>query len=128
LLLSGTAPISPHILDFLKATFGQVCEGYGQTETTAGSSMTLANDFESGTVGAPLPSNEITLVNVPEMNYFAAENNGEICFRGPNCFIGYYKEDSKTKETIDKDGWVHSGDIGKWDEKGRLVIIDRKKE
>lgn len=53
---------------------------------------------------------------------------GEICFRGRSCFTEYYKLPEKTAETIDKDGWVHSGDVGMWDECGRLKIIDRKKK
>ena len=54
--------------------------------------------------------------------------SGQICFRGPSCFIGYYKNEEKTAETIDKDGWVHSGDVGKWLPNGALKIIDRKKQ
>src|SRR5262249_27238331 len=52
---------------------------------------------------------------------------GEILIRGPNCFVGYYKDDEKTREAIDKEGWVQTGDVGCWDERGRLRIIDRKK-
>lgn len=64
------------------------------------------------------------------MNYFANDPvhpRGEICVRGPNCFIGYYKDPEKTAEALDAQGWVHSGDIGEWDARGRLRIIDRKK-
>ena len=81
-------------------------------------------------MGIPAPCNEIKLVDVPEMGYFASKSEnqrGEICVRGPNCFTGYYKDEKNTAETLDADGWVHSGDIGEWDARGRLRVIDRKK-
>lgn len=64
------------------------------------------------------------------MDYFANDPvhpRGEICVRGPNCFTGYYKDEKNTHETLDSEGWVHSGDIGEWDSRGRLRVIDRKK-
>ena len=81
-------------------------------------------------MGIPTPCNEIKLVDVPEMNYFANDpiaQRGEICIRGPNCFAGYFRDPEKTAETLDAQGWVHTGDIGEWDARGRLRIIDRKK-
>ena len=64
------------------------------------------------------------------MDYFANDPShprGEICVRGPNCFTGYFKDEKNTQETLDSEGWVHSGDIGEWDARGRLRVIDRKK-
>ena len=130
-MVTGSAPISSDVMDFLRVCFScQVYEGYGQTETAAASAVTQINDWTSGHVGAPVPCNEIKLVDIPEMDYFSTDKpfpRGEICFRGENCFKGYYKDEAKTNETL-IDGWVHSGDVGMWDEQGRLHIIDRKKK
>uniref|UniRef100_A0AAQ4QSC3 Arachidonate--CoA ligase n=1 Tax=Gasterosteus aculeatus aculeatus TaxID=481459 RepID=A0AAQ4QSC3_GASAC len=102
-------------------------EGYGQTECTAGCSMSMPGDWTAGHVGAPLPCNAIKLLDVPEMNYLAANGEGEVCVKGPNVFQGYLKDPEKTAEAIDKDGWLHTGDVGKWLPSGTLKIIDRKK-
>uniref|UniRef100_A0A8C3V5N6 Long-chain-fatty-acid--CoA ligase n=1 Tax=Catharus ustulatus TaxID=91951 RepID=A0A8C3V5N6_CATUS len=80
-----------------------------------------------GHVGAPMPCNIIKLVDVQEMNYLAAKGEGEICIKGVNVFRGYLKDPEKTAEALDKDGWLHTGDIGKWLPNGTLKIIDRKK-
>ena len=61
------------------------------------------------------------------MEYFAENGAGEVCIRGDNIMIGYYKNKEKTAEAIDKEGWLHTGDIGVWDQNGTLIIIDRKK-
>lgn len=125
--ITGAAPISPEILNVLRAAFGAyIIEGYGQTECAAACCGTLPGDH-SGTVGAPLVCNQIKLDDVGEMDYFAKDGKGEICVRGPNVMKGYYKNQEKTDETIDKDGWLHTGDIGTWTKTGALKIIDRKK-
>ena len=74
-----------------------------------------------------LSSCEIKLVSVPEMRYFGKENKGEIWCRGHNVFKGYLKDAAKTAEALTPDGWLKTGDIGSIDSKGRLSIIDRKK-
>jgi long-chain acyl-CoA synthetase len=90
----------------------------------------------SGHVGIPNPALEIVLADVPEMGYFHTDSDhkgqpcqgrGEILVRGPTVFNGYYKQPEKTRETIDEEGWLRSGDIGLWTEDGNLQIIDRKK-
>lgn len=128
LMITGAAPISPRVLTFLRAAIGcQFYEGYGQTECTAGCTMTVPGDCSAGHVGAPLPCNSIKLVDVPEMNYLAENGEGEVCVSGPNVFQGYLKDPEKTKDAIDADGWLHTGDIGKWLPNGTLKIVDRKK-
>ncbi|XP_076862076.1 long-chain-fatty-acid--CoA ligase 1b [Brachyhypopomus gauderio] len=128
LMLTGAAPVSAHVLTFLRAALGcQFYEGYGQTECTAGCAVTLTGDWTAGHVGPPLPCNHIKLVDVAEMNYLAANGEGEVCVKGPNVFKGYLKDPEKTEEAIDQDGWLHTGDIGRWLPNGTLKVIDRKK-
>jgi len=119
-------------MDFLKIAFAcEVTEGYGMTETTATGLKTLPYDPTcSGFTGPPQPVNEIKLVDVPSMGYTSEDKpnpRGELCMRGPNCFSGYYKDEKNTKEAIDADGWLHSGDIAEMDSSGRVKIIDRIK-
>ncbi|XP_045249051.2 long-chain-fatty-acid--CoA ligase 1 isoform X3 [Macaca nemestrina] len=128
LMVTGAAPVSATVLTFLRAALGcQFYEGYGQTECTAGCCLSMPGDWTAGHVGAPMPCNLIKLVDVEEMNYMAAEGEGEVCVKGPNVFQGYLKDPAKTAEALDKDGWLHTGDIGKWLPNGTLKIIDRKK-
>ncbi|NWY01874.1 ACSL6 ligase, partial [Nothoprocta ornata] len=128
MIVTGAAPASPAVLGFLRAALGcQVYEGYGQTECTAGCTFTTPGDWTSGHVGAPLPCNLIRLTDVEELNYFASKGEGEICVKGPNVFKGYLKDEEKTTEALDEEGWLHTGDIGKWLPNGTLKIIDRKK-
>uniref|UniRef100_A0AAX7STQ8 Arachidonate--CoA ligase n=1 Tax=Astatotilapia calliptera TaxID=8154 RepID=A0AAX7STQ8_ASTCA len=128
LMITGAAPISPVVLTFLRAALGcQFYEGYGQTECTAGCTVTMPGDCTAGHVGAPLPCNIVKLVDVPEMNYLAENGEGEVCVKGTNVFQGYLNDPERTAETIDADGWVHTGDIGKWLPNGTLKIVDRKK-
>uniref|UniRef100_A0A7N8X919 Long-chain-fatty-acid--CoA ligase n=1 Tax=Mastacembelus armatus TaxID=205130 RepID=A0A7N8X919_9TELE len=128
LMITGAAPVSPTILTFLRAALGcQFYEGYGQTECTAGCTMSMPGDWTAGHVGPPLPCNVVKLIDVAEMNYLAVNGEGEVCVKGPNVFQGYLKDPERTAEAIDKDGWLHTGDIGKWLPNGTLKLIDRKK-
>jgi len=78
-------------------------------------------------VGPPLSCCDMKLVDVPDMQYFAVSGQGEVCIRGTNVFKGYYKDPEKTRETLDSEGWLHTGDVGMWLPNGTLRIIDRKK-
>lgn len=130
-MASGASPLSPNVMEFLKICFGcSVIEGYGMTETSCVISIMEDGDNLTGHVGPPNPACEIKLVDVPEMNYTSDDQpfpRGEICVRGPIIFEGYFKDDVQTREVIDDDGWLHTGDIGLWLPGGRLRIIDRKK-
>ncbi|KAL4469388.1 hypothetical protein ABPG74_004641 [Tetrahymena malaccensis] len=137
IVASGSAPISQEVLDFFKIVLQcPVYEGYGQTEGTGFQFCTSKYDMNSsGYVGGVGPQLEMKLIDVPEMNYFSTDKNekgeniprGEICVRGNSLFPGYYKDEEKTKEAIDNQGWLHSGDIGLLLPNGSLKIIDRRK-
>ena len=131
LLTSGASPVSADVLLFLRICFGCcVLEGYGMTETSCLISITPLGDAQLGHVGAPTPACEVKLADLPEMGYTNADSpspRGEICVRGPILFRGYYKDEAATRETIDAEGWLHTGDVGAWLPGGRLKIIDRKK-
>eukprot|EP01090_Pellita_catalonica_P023128 TRINITY_DN9303_c0_g1_i1.p1 TRINITY_DN9303_c0_g1~~TRINITY_DN9303_c0_g1_i1.p1 ORF type:complete len:549 (+),score=78.51 TRINITY_DN9303_c0_g1_i1:199-1845(+) len=131
IVLTGSAPITNDVLDFLRICFScEVFEGYGQTECTAVATVTSKGDTFAGSVGPPTPCNELKFVDVPDLGYFSkdgAQPCGEICLRGPNITQGYFKEEEKTANAIDEDGWLHTGDIGEMLPNGCVKITDRKK-
>lgn len=92
-MLTGSAPISPDVLDFLKICFCcDIMEGYGMTETSAGSCTTYQGDPISGHVGGPVANVKIRLRDIPEMSYLSTDNppRGEVCFWGPSIMKGYF--------------------------------------
>ncbi|OSD01625.1 acetyl-CoA synthetase-like protein [Trametes coccinea BRFM310] len=132
IITSGSAPISANVMDFLKiGLLASMVEGYGMTENCGAFVRTWTDDASaSGTVGAPLPNAELKLIDVPSMGYSADDKpypRGEICMRGTQRFTCYYKDPKKTAETIDEEGWLHTGDVGALDDCLRLKIIDRVK-
>ncbi|RHZ01334.1 hypothetical protein DYB35_007297 [Aphanomyces astaci] len=142
LIVTGSAPLADDVMNFFRILFDfPVHEGYGQSETVTAGTMTHSLDVTCGTIGVPITPMEIKLVSIPDMGYdlaytthgeddatrMAVNGRGEICFRGPPVFSGYYKDPARTAEAFDADGWLHSGDIGVWTLDGRLKIVDRKK-
>ncbi len=114
---SGAAPITKEILDFFAGLGVRVYEVYGLSETCGPGTWNRAGRTRLGTVGPPLPEVELRL-----------EEDGEILFRGPNVFRGYFKDEQTTAEALDADGWLHTGDLGRLDANGCLTITGRKKE
>jgi long-chain acyl-CoA synthetase len=128
LVVVGSAPMDASVLTFMRCALGCIIvEGYGQTECVSPCTLTVQGDYLVDHVGPPLPCNLVKLVDVPEMEYFASAGQGEVCVKGANVFQGYFKNPQKTAETIDRDGWLHTGDIGMWLPNGTLRIVDRKK-
>ncbi|XP_059662215.1 long chain acyl-CoA synthetase 4-like [Cornus florida] len=130
LILSGAAPLASHVEAYLRVVACcHVLQGYGLTETCAGSFVSLPNELDMlGTVGPPVPNVDVCLESVPEMAYDALSSTprGEICIRGDTLFSGYYKREDLTKEVL-VDEWFHTGDIGEWQPNGSMKIVDRKK-
>jgi len=115
-MVSGGAPIAPEILAFFHAVGLRIKEVYGQTEDSGPTSTHHRDNIKLGTVGQPFPGVEVKIAE-----------DGEILVRGDNVFQGYLKEPDLTKETV-IDGWLHSGDLGSFDEDGFLLITGRKKD
>ena len=116
LAISGAAPASPELFDFFQALGIPLLEGYGMTESTGVIAVNRPERPLIGTVGEPLPGIEVTL-----------GEDGEILTRGPHVFKGYFKDPEQTARTVDAEGWLHTGDVGRWED-GRLKIVDRKKD
>lgn len=117
-VVSGAASIQPHLASFFSAIGMPVYEGYGCTESSPviAVSNRESGGREVGTVGFPLPGVEIRFAE-----------NGELLCRGHNVMMGYYKDPEKTAEVIDADGWLHTGDMGRFTDKGQVIITGRIK-
>ena len=118
IVVSGAASLQPRLASFFSAIGVPVFEGYGLTETSPVIAVSCREKHgrEIGTVGFPLRGIEVEIAE-----------SGEIICRGHNVMLGYYKDEELTKEVIDENGWFHTGDIGKFTDKGQLMIVGRLK-
>ncbi|PAA46043.1 hypothetical protein BOX15_Mlig027584g3 [Macrostomum lignano] len=126
----GGAPISADTLNFVKAALGcPVVQGFGQTETCGLGLCQRPGDPASNHTGRPMLGIEVRLADAPDADCPNAEadGRGELCIRGPTCFAGYFKQPERSAETLDSDGWVHTGDIAQLLPGGSYRIVDRVK-
>lgn len=130
LILSGAAPLANHVEEYLRVvTCCHVLQGYGLTETCAGTFTSLPDNLEMlGTVGPPIPNVDIRLESVPEMGYDALSElpRGEVCVRGKTVFSGYYKREDLTNEVL-IDGWFHTGKFRFIREHTLFLIVTTRK-
>jgi len=115
--LCGGAGLAREVKEFFHAAGILIIEGYGLTECSPNLTMNSHDDFDFDTVGKPVPGVQLSLAS-----------DGEILARGPNVFCGYYKDPQATAEVFDDEGWLHTGDLGRFTQRGFLQIIGRKKE
>jgi long-chain acyl-CoA synthetase len=115
--ISGAAPLNRDVAEFFHAVGLLVLEGYGLTETSAGTFVNRMDRYEFGTVGLPFPGTEVAL-----------DTDGEIMIKGPGVMEGYEHLDDATAEVLTENGWLRTGDVGEISEQGALRITDRKKD
>lgn len=115
--ITSAAPIAKSTLEFFLSLGVPIMEVYGMSEGTGPITVSLPHQYKTGKLGRPITGSELRIAE-----------DGEICIRGRGVFKGYLKDEAATRATIDADGWLHSGDIGRLDEDGFLEITDRKKD
>ncbi len=128
LAISGAAPLTATVHKNFEKNLGvPLLEGYGLTEASPVASLNPESKRKVGTVGLPLPGVTIEIRDENGKKMGVGEI-GEIFMRGDNIMKGYYNKPAETKEALTEDGWLKTGDIGKFDDDGYLAIVDRKKD
>ncbi|MEZ5144571.1 MAG: 4-coumarate--CoA ligase family protein [Acidimicrobiales bacterium] len=128
-VFSGAAPLSAELAAEASARLGcEVVQGYGMTEMSPVSHLTPHGGFRPGSVGVTAPNTETRIVDPATGESLGIDADGEVWVRGPQVMKGYLNNDQATRDTLDDEGWLHTGDIGHIDADGHLYIVDRLKE
>jgi acyl-CoA synthetase (AMP-forming)/AMP-acid ligase II len=130
-IFSGAAPLGEDLTRACMDRLGVVVrQGYGMTETSpvTHSSPAPPKELKFGSVGVPAPNTECKIIDLETGEALSPNERGEVCVRGPQVMTGYLNNPDATAETIDPEGWLHTGDIGYVDEDGHFFIVDRAKE
>jgi acyl-CoA synthetase (AMP-forming)/AMP-acid ligase II len=127
-VICGAAPMPAELIERFERRYGVVLvEGYGLSEGTCASTVNpLSGVRKPGTVGLPMPGQRVELVD-PDGNRVPPGESGEVVVAGPNVMRGYLNRPGETAKTV-VDGWLHTGDVGRFDEDGYLVLVDRVKD
>lgn len=131
LCLSGGAPLPVEVKEeFEKLTGCFLVEGYGLTETSPVAAVNpLDRSARAGSIGRPVPGTEARFVSIEDRKTVVGQGEkGELCLRGPQVMVGYWKRPDATSETIEEDGFLHTGDVGYIDEDGFIYLVDRIKD
>ncbi|HUR49102.1 MAG TPA: AMP-binding protein [Acidimicrobiales bacterium] len=128
-IFSGAAPLSAELALECGARLGcEVVQGYGMTELGPVSHATPPGGFKPGSVGVTLPLTELMIVDPESGKPLGRDADGELWIRGPQVMKGYLNNEAATRETLDADGWLHTGDIGHVDFDDHVYVVDRLKE
>ncbi|XP_012216914.1 luciferin 4-monooxygenase-like [Linepithema humile] len=136
-IVCGAAPLSKDVVVEVKARIGIkfIRNGYGMTELSVVSNISAREEdensatlYENPSSGLPLPGFLSKVVDVNTQETLEAGKVGEICFKGEQVMMYYWDNPEATRQTIDQDGWLHTGDVGYYDDKGWLHVVDRLKE
>lgn len=132
IVICGAAAVPVHLMEQAKERIGaDIGIIFGQTEASAAITMTLPDDsfaLKSATVGIPIPAIDVKIINPATGETVPSGERGELCCRGFLVMQGYYNMPEKTAETIDKEGWLHTGDLATMDPHGYINIVGRLKE
>ena len=128
-VFSGAAPLSAELSLECGARLGcEVVQGYGMTEMSPVSHLTPPGNYKPGSCGVTAPNTVTKVVDAATGEELGIDQDGEICIEGPQVMLGYLNNPQATESTIDREGWLHTGDIGHVDADGHLYIVDRLKE